>query len=240
MTGNEGFLQYVSSEFLKVFVNIIMYSDSPHLKHNGLFVIHEWGTKHLYVNGEVSEFYNTWEKLKKSRVKVPETYIEPSNLGKKSVYKRSPNKNPAYIDQTKDMVVNMCKTMNKWSDDKKLYDELKAEISQRKKRLGEMSLSGNKEADELEKIMKSLPAIMSRIQNNDVKAKLNLIEISKGFTSPVNNSSVHSEESLRKTSNSTKKAASPEVSSSLKRSIKNTDRESNVLVINTSRGDNAR
>jgi len=240
MTGNEVFLQCITSEFLKVFVNTTMYSDSPDLKHNGLFVIHEWGTKHIYVNGGVSEFYNTWEKLKKFKVKVPEAYIEPSalakkyNSGKKTTHKKSPNEDAKYIDETKSMVVNMCKTMIKWTDDKKLYEELKAEISNRKKRLGEMSLAGNKEAAELEKVMKSLPTIMSRIQDNDVKAKLNLIEISKGFSSPVKNSSIQSEESLKKISIPKKKADSPERSLSLKKRIKdnNTDRkeyESNPL-----------
>lgn len=232
MTGNEVFLQCVSPEFLKVFVNATIYSDLRDLKQNATYAIHEWGTKHTYVNGKVSEFYNTWEKLKKAKIKVPEIYLDPNTLAKKekkqgsnkkSSYKRSPNKEAAYIDESKDMVLSIYRTMNKWKDDKKLFDEIRADIGYRKKKLNEMSLTGNKEAAELEKVMKSLPTIMSRVQNNDVKAKLDLIEISKGFTSTTKNSSMRSEESLKKSSVSTKKANSPEVTSSLKRSIRRSD-----------------
>lgn len=190
MTGNEVFLQSISGDFLKVLVNATVHSNSSSLKHNGIFAIHEWGEEHVYVNGAVSEFYKTWEKLKKSKVKVPGSYLDPATLskkhgsGKKAAQKKSPAKDASYVDQSKDLVVSICKTMGKWAGDKTLYEELRAEVGQRRKKLGELGLGGNREAGEVEKVMKSLPGIMVRIVGNDVKAKLNLIEISKGFTSP--------------------------------------------------------
>eukprot|EP00826_Nyctotherus_ovalis_P055414 TRINITY_DN7353_c0_g4_i1.p1 TRINITY_DN7353_c0_g4~~TRINITY_DN7353_c0_g4_i1.p1 ORF type:complete len:798 (+),score=170.08 TRINITY_DN7353_c0_g4_i1:2263-4656(+) len=190
MTGNEVFLGCVSADFLKIFVNTTVYSNFPNLKQNGTFAIHEWGKEHIYVNRAVSEFRNAWEELKKSKVKVPASYLDPMALSKKHSsakkipHKKSPAKDASYVDQSKDLVVSICKTMSKWAGDKSLYEELKAEIGQRRKRLGEMGLGGNKEAGEVEKVMKSLPGIMARIMGNDMKAKLSLIEISKGFTSP--------------------------------------------------------
>lgn len=87
MKGNKPFLAQISPKFLAAVIRSTIQDnkDAADLRQNSLYLIKAWGEQYTFVNGAPSEFFKAYDKLKKTKTRFPESFLDPQSLAKRHV-----------------------------------------------------------------------------------------------------------------------------------------------------------